>query len=239
VTGHSDSLSPEGRGAFPAWLHWARDFPGDPKQVPRARHWVKAILPACPQLDDVAEIGSELVTNAITHTDSCRRFDIELAWSMKLLRVVGGDQGGPSFPRLIEEAGGICGRGLLIVDRLSHTWGVAGDPAGRWVWADVPWPAGPPALVPEDNSGVEGGLARLRRAYPGVPHWYGQATSDWWAALPERGDADELTSAPYPFVLSRMLARRPPVPSRARITSRQMPVRRRMSLVITPPRQQG
>jgi hypothetical protein len=159
----------------------------------------------------VAGIVSELATNAVTHTESGRsggRFSVELAWSPGLLRIVVGDQGAPSPPRLVEEAGGTSGRGLLIVDQLSQTWGVAGDPAGRWVWADVPWPGGPPTQVPGSNSSVGGELARLRRAYPGVPAWYGHATRTWWAALPETGIADELISAPSPTALDRMLAGR-------------------------------
>lgn len=225
VTGHGDdSPGRRGRDISPAWLRWARDFPGDQGQVRQARRWVREILPACPPLDDVTEIVSELATNAVTHTGSRRpggRFDVELAWSPGLLRVIVGDQGAPSAPRLIEEAGGTSGRGLLIVDRLSRTWGIAGDPAGRWVWADIPWAGGPPVQAPGDRAAAADELARLRRAYAGVPVWYGQATGEWWAALAEAGNAGKpMISAPSPGALDRMLARRgirPPMPDAAHI----------------------
>ena len=220
VTGQSgDFPGQRGRDASPAWRRWSREFPGDPGQVRQARHWVREVLTACPPLDDVTEIVSELATNAVTHTGSSRpggRFDVELAWSPGLLRVIVGDQGAPSAPRLIEEALGTGGRGLLIVDRLSRAWGIAGDPAGRWVWADVPWAGGPPVQAPGDRVAAAEELARLCRAYAGVPVWYGQATGEWWAALAGAGNAGELMiSAPSPGALDRMLARRgirPPMP---------------------------
>lgn len=212
MTGQSgDPPDRRGRDTFPAWLRWARDFPGDSAQVRQARRWVRETLPSCPPLDDAIEIVSELAANAVTHTGSSNRggrFDVELTWSPGLLRVIVGDQGAMSAPRLIEEALGTGGRGLLIVDRLSRAWGIAGGPAGRWVWADVPWADGPPVQAPSERVTAARELERLRRAYADVMVWYGQATGEWWAALPGAGNAEELISAPSPLTLDRMLTRR-------------------------------
>ena len=225
VTGHGgDSPGFHGRDTSPAWLRWARGFPGDPGQVRQARYWAREILPSCPSLNDVIEIISELAANAVTHTRSSEpggRFGVELAWFPGLVRVIVGDQGAPSAPRLIEEADGTSGRGLLIVDRLSRAWGIAGDPPGRWVWADIPWVGGPPVDAPGDRVTVASELIRLRRAYAEAPVWYGQATGEWLAVLPGAGNASKLMiSAPTPAVLDCLLARgsmRRPAPDTAHI----------------------
>lgn len=220
-----------GRGTPPAWLRRNRGFPGDPEQVRQARHWVREHLPGCPPLDDVIEIVSELAANAVTHTrsrDSGGRFDVELVWFPGLLRVIVGDQGAPFAPRLIEKAGDTGGRGLLIVDRLSRAWGIAGDPVGRWVWADILWSDCPPAPASADGASAADELVRLRRAYAGVSVWYGRASGLWWAAFAGAWHSGELMiSAPSPGALDCMLARRniriplppaPHIPAGARLT---------------------
>jgi serine/threonine-protein kinase RsbW len=49
---------------------WARAFPGTPRQVGAARRFVAALLDGSPFCADAVIIVSELVTNAIRHTNS-------------------------------------------------------------------------------------------------------------------------------------------------------------------------
>jgi serine/threonine-protein kinase RsbW len=91
--------------------------------------------------DDAEMIVSELFTNAVRHTASrvvgC---ELRLDAGGGIVRLEVADQGqGMSEPRSreagVDEEGG---RGLLLVEVLSETWGVRGAPdggSGRTVWA--------------------------------------------------------------------------------------------------------
>jgi anti-sigma regulatory factor (Ser/Thr protein kinase) len=89
--------------------------------------------------DSAALVVSELVTNAIVHTAS----DVvvcELHDGDDLVRIAVRDQGCapgepcPSPQRADEEHG----RGLLLVDALSHAWGAQEHGPGLLVWAELP-----------------------------------------------------------------------------------------------------
>lgn len=57
---------------------WKREFPGKEISIPIARKWAHKVLTgriAAPALDDVLLLLSELVTNALTHSDSGRTPD--------------------------------------------------------------------------------------------------------------------------------------------------------------------
>ena len=57
---------------IPALSSWARAFPGVPRQVRAARHFVAALLDGSPRRDDAVIVISELFTNALQHTYSGR-----------------------------------------------------------------------------------------------------------------------------------------------------------------------
>ena len=57
---------------IPALSSWARAFPGVPRQVKVARHFVAALLDGSPLRDDAVIVISELFTNALQHTCSGR-----------------------------------------------------------------------------------------------------------------------------------------------------------------------
>ncbi|GAA3306636.1 hypothetical protein GCM10020295_63370 [Streptomyces cinereospinus] len=89
--------------------------------------------------DTAALVVSELVTNAILHTAS----DVvvcELHDGDGMVRIAVRDQGcaagepQPSPGRPEEEHG----RGLLLVDAVSHAWGAQEQGPGLLVWAELP-----------------------------------------------------------------------------------------------------
>ncbi|MFI1972518.1 hypothetical protein BLA24_33105 [Streptomyces cinnamoneus] len=141
-----DALSLGLCGSFlPGRRQDAFHFPALTTSVAEARRRVLARLRewgmdemAC---DDAQLVVSELVTNAVRHTDS-DKVSCQLRLSGTGLRIEVVDQGhAPTEPRARcsgtdEESG----RGLLLVGALSHAWGVRPDDDGRGrvVWADLP-----------------------------------------------------------------------------------------------------
>lgn len=88
------------------------------------------------ELHDIMVMVSELATNAITHGGG--RFEIE-AWAENGdLRVEVLDSS-PTVPQAQwVPAGATSGRGLLIVDTLSDSWGVTARNGGqKSVWFEV------------------------------------------------------------------------------------------------------
>lgn len=87
----------------------------------------------------VTLVVSELVTNAVVHTASCRVI-CELRDCGERLRVSVQDEGCPAAePRLRRGSPEEGGRGLLLVDAVSSAWGAhdARHGAGRVVWAEL------------------------------------------------------------------------------------------------------
>jgi anti-sigma regulatory factor (Ser/Thr protein kinase) len=87
-------------------------------------------------LFDVSVMVSELVTNAVRHAgaDEHAKVIVHLAIASGVLRVEVCDQG-PGFepPPITRPRAGVGGSGLLLVDQLSSSWGVASDD-GTCVW---------------------------------------------------------------------------------------------------------
>jgi anti-sigma regulatory factor (Ser/Thr protein kinase) len=87
-------------------------------------------------LFDVSVLLSELVTNSVRHAgvDENATVIVHLAIASDVLRVEVCDQG-PGFepPPITRPAAGVGGSGLLLVDRMSSSWGVAADD-GTCVW---------------------------------------------------------------------------------------------------------
>ena len=91
--------------------------------------------------ESLALLVSELVNNAVLHGGlSVRdRIQVELINGTDSVRLTVNDAG-RGFPCATPESGlplVAGGRGLVIVDALSETWGVDSDPDGCTVWCEV------------------------------------------------------------------------------------------------------
>jgi hypothetical protein len=89
------------------------------------------------RVHDAALVLSELVGNAVRHAEG-DRLQVHLRCRGDVLRIAvrDGSVVGP-VPRDadVEDE---SGRGLLIIEALSHRWGWQPRPGGKVVWADVP-----------------------------------------------------------------------------------------------------
>lgn len=125
-------------------LRYCFALPAHPESVAGARRLTRARLDLW-QLDADAHesailIVSELVTNAVVHTMSARVV-CELRCLDRRLRIAVQDQGHqPGGPQLCRTADDEHGRGLLLVDAMSSSWGSrdACNGSGRIVWAELP-----------------------------------------------------------------------------------------------------
>lgn len=104
------------------------------------------------RIDAAALVVTELVANAVQHTDS-RRIRCRLLRSRSGVRICVWNRGSgharipsPTPPGDLATAPGECpepeelaedGRGLLLVDALAARWGTSTGVAGRLVWADI------------------------------------------------------------------------------------------------------
>lgn len=102
---------------------------------------VAAQLAPGTDLDTVALLTSELVANAVVHTESASvRVAIEPTADALIVGV--SDDGAATRPVLITDPSCLPGgRGLLLVDRLARSWGVTAQ-AGQsnLTWFQVPRP---------------------------------------------------------------------------------------------------
>lgn len=104
-----------------------------------ARRWVMA---RCAELRfdcggvDLPLLVSELVTNACVHGGDPVTLRLELSRTRVRVEVEDGVPGWPGKQTPTDRDSG--GRGLLIVDSLSHVWGIdQADAGGKVVWAEV------------------------------------------------------------------------------------------------------
>lgn len=106
-----------------------------PHEVERGRAFVGA---ACRdhsrELSNTAALlASELLTNAVLHGGS-GPIALSVTVSERRIRVDVTDQS-KHYPRRGDvDAGGVSGRGLLMVESLSAAWGVLPDMIGKTVW---------------------------------------------------------------------------------------------------------
>jgi len=131
--------------------------PGSPEQVAGARSFIARTLAGVPGVDcDAATLlTSELVTNAIQHTDSGAPGGTV---TIVVIGVPGGvlvevvDDGSAGTPTVKGDLFAAEGHGLFLVQALAAQWGYLRDPAGTTVWfhlttADVPAETGEPGLA--------------------------------------------------------------------------------------------
>ncbi|MFE0525854.1 ATP-binding protein [Streptomyces sp. LBUM 1485] len=90
--------------------------------------------------DDVVQIVSELIANAIVHgkTSSGRRVGLTIHQYADRVRIEVRDTGdGIPRKRRDERPLAVSGRGLGIVEILSTSWGVTEQVIGKTVWAEI------------------------------------------------------------------------------------------------------
>lgn len=206
---------------------WECSLTGLPESIRQARRWPRDFLPPCDAQDDLEGIAHELAMNAVQHTASGGpggAFAMDVSWwrapgrkalgrhAPDFIRLMIGDQGSDTRPALICDADGERNRGLLMVHGLSARWGITETPAGRWVWADVPWTArgGPPLALPDGELLARKELAALRHTHSDTRIWISPAVHAW-CAWPDTKDVPPIT-APSPQVLTALLSPKPPGP---------------------------
>ncbi|MEV5747242.1 ATP-binding protein [Actinoallomurus sp. NPDC052308] len=90
-----------------------------------------------PAVDDAESCASELVTNAVVHTESGRggHVSITVARDGDVLEVCVADDGaGGEVPHVRDEAFAENGRGIVIVTALAAEWGVEAERDGTTTW---------------------------------------------------------------------------------------------------------
>lgn len=87
-------------------------------------------------VDTVLLVVSELVTNALVHTDGRVRLDLTLVNNRLRVALTDTSPRTPVKPNLGWEATG--GRGILLVEAVSEAWGTLPVSGGKQVWAEVP-----------------------------------------------------------------------------------------------------
>ncbi|MGW3990493.1 SpoIIE family protein phosphatase [Streptomyces sp. NPDC004830] len=111
-----------------------------PQAVGHARRFARRTLRSwgvTADQDAALLVVSELVTNALVHTDGQVRMDLTLINDRLRIAVADASPRTPVRPRSIGwEATG--GRGILLVEALSATWGTLPVSGGKQVWAELP-----------------------------------------------------------------------------------------------------
>ncbi|GGK99654.1 hypothetical protein Sme01_60980 [Sphaerisporangium melleum] len=116
------------------------DLVGRPESVQLARQFASIRLgEGHPALEDVILLTSEVVTNAITHSNSRDggRVTVVMVDCHEYIHVNVSDAGAKTAPRLRTDTNGENGRGLVLVDALSRDWGVREDAGRRTVFFEV------------------------------------------------------------------------------------------------------
>jgi len=149
---------------------------GEPEQVSRVRGFVTKTLrgAALSSIDSDAAtlLTSELVTNAILHTDSGRPGGAVTVVLLKLpdgilIEVV--DDGSAGMPVVKSDALAGEGQGLYLVQQMASQWGYLRDSDGTTVWFHLT--ADDPAASPADPA------KPADRQHPGRSH--GRPHEDW------------------------------------------------------------
>jgi anti-sigma regulatory factor (Ser/Thr protein kinase) len=115
-----------------------RQLPPTPEAAPAARaavrEWITHEADPFDQVDDVALVLTELVTNAVRHGQPPIELDASFAAGTVRLVVRDAD---PRGPQIVSQPGESGGYGLRIVEKLAR-WGWRRLPDGKVVWAEIP-----------------------------------------------------------------------------------------------------
>ncbi|MFD1657113.1 SpoIIE family protein phosphatase [Streptomyces caeni] len=110
-----------------------------PEAARHARRFTRRTMRAwgvADELDTILLVVSELVTNALVHTDGQVRLDLTLVNHRLRVAVADASPRTPVKPTSIGwEATG--GRGILLVEAMSAAWGALPVSGGKQVWADL------------------------------------------------------------------------------------------------------
>ncbi|MFC6081366.1 ATP-binding protein [Sphaerisporangium aureirubrum] len=116
------------------------ELAGEVRSAGIARDFVREKL-GCDHavLDTVTLLVSEVVTNAVVHSDSRNggTITMTIADSGDFVHVDVVDAGGDEVPQVRDEEFGEGGRGLRIVQALASGWGVRQYATDRTVWFQV------------------------------------------------------------------------------------------------------
>ncbi|MEO3857590.1 ATP-binding protein [Acrocarpospora sp. B8E8] len=132
------------------------DLPGRPRAASSARKFVRALFNgvADDRLDDLELVVTELVTNALRHTESGRSPNGEVSVAVASFQGdifvnVTDDGSATSVPhlRLPSDVERLCGRGLRLVDQIAENWGYRDRDGKRVVWLRL----GSPDNIPDDD----------------------------------------------------------------------------------------
>jgi anti-sigma regulatory factor (Ser/Thr protein kinase) len=114
-------------------------IPGRPDRVSEARAFVRKVIGAGgPVADTAVLLTSEIVTNAVMHSDSRRAGGSVTVLMIEIsggLRVEVADDGSDlSAPVVRGDVYASDGHGLYLVQALADQWGYVRDQAGTTVW---------------------------------------------------------------------------------------------------------
>ena len=148
-------------------------IPGSPEHVSGTRAFIARTLAGLPRVDSDAAtlVTSELVTNAIQHTDSGAPGGTV---TVVVIGVPGGvlievvDDGSADTPVVKGDLYAAGGHGLFLVQQLAAQWGYLRDPAGTTVWVHLA-ASGPPGGTDPPGPGpgpADGYLVTPRTAAP-------------------------------------------------------------------------
>lgn len=124
-----------------------RDFPGVARSAGAARKWVLELLNGhmvAETLETAELLVSEVVTNAILHSDSAGPggiITVRVGVGGNLVHIEVADDGSATSVPAIRTTGddSLSGRGLSWVDRLAIAWGTDhDDQVGGMVWFRLP-----------------------------------------------------------------------------------------------------
>jgi anti-sigma regulatory factor (Ser/Thr protein kinase) len=130
------NLGAQGMAHNPAWSHQI-DLVAEPASAGLARDFVCLHLVAHSLLylvQDIRLVVSELATNALQHAQTPFVVTLSMTGGVVLLTLQDESQLIPirSAPGVMD----MSGRGLMIVELLSHEWGISTDDRGsKSVWA--------------------------------------------------------------------------------------------------------
>ena len=115
----------------------ARSFECRPEAVTAARRFVRETLSGeSAEVLDAAELmASELTSNCVRHAETSFDVSVRVGEDIRVeVRDSGGGRPRPLSPGPEEPSG----RGLLIVEAMSDSWGVEPGAAGKKVWFTLP-----------------------------------------------------------------------------------------------------